>query len=144
MLQYCFCPSHLLCSFVFKTKGGVLIKSCVLCFAINRLQPFLSSHFAVASVYMPIKWQKKHQEISRELKIFKGFLKLANADINISCLLNGRKHRTEKKHKGPVINYEKWRGKEKYVGKIKISVSPPPPCRPSKQQVSPLLYSIFT
>ena len=26
---------------------------------------------------------EKHQETSRELKIFKGFLKLANVDINI-------------------------------------------------------------
>ena len=33
------------------------------------------------------------------MKIFKGFLKLgANADINVSCLLNGRKHRIEEKH----------------------------------------------
>ena len=55
---------------------------------------FLSLHFAVTSVYISIKWQKKYQETSRELKIFKGmFLKLANADINIACLLNGRKHR---------------------------------------------------
>ena len=37
---------------------------------------------------------KKYQETSRELKTFKGmFLKLANTDINIACLLNGRKHR---------------------------------------------------
>ena len=40
------------------------------------------------------KMIKKYQETSRELKAFKGmFLKLANADINIACLLNGRKHR---------------------------------------------------
>jgi len=49
----------------------------------NRLKAFLSSHFAVASVYISIKWKKKHQETSRELKNFKGFLKLANVDINI-------------------------------------------------------------
>ena len=37
---------------------------------------------------------KMVKETSRELNIFKGmFLKLANADINIACLLNGRKHR---------------------------------------------------
>ena len=42
---------------------------------------------------------KMVKEISRnilniELKIFKGmFVKLANADINIACLLNGRKRR---------------------------------------------------
>ena len=55
---------------------------------------FLSLHFAVTSVYISIKWQKKYQETSRELKIFKGmFLELANADINIACLLSGRKHR---------------------------------------------------
>ena len=38
------------------------------------------------------------EEASRELKIVKGFLKRANADIadiNISCLLNGQKHRIE-------------------------------------------------
>ena len=36
----------------------------------------------------------QYQETSRELKTFKGmFLKLANADINIACLMNGRKHR---------------------------------------------------
>ena len=55
---------------------------------------FLSFHFAVTSVYISIKWQKKYQETSRELKIFKGvFLEVANADINIACLLDGRKHR---------------------------------------------------
>ena len=33
------------------------------------------------------------------MKIFTGFLKLgAKADINISCLLNGRKHRIDEKH----------------------------------------------
>ena len=41
--------------------------------------------------------QKMVEEISRtsrELKIFKGmFLELANADINIGRLLDGRKHR---------------------------------------------------
>ena len=40
---------------------------------------------------------KMVKEISRNItraEIFKGmFLKLANADINIACLLNGRKHR---------------------------------------------------
>ena len=37
---------------------------------------------------------KKYQETSRKLKIFKGmFPELTNADINIACLLNGRKHR---------------------------------------------------
>ena len=42
---------------------------------------------------------KMVEETSRELKIFKGFLKLAHADINLSCLLNGRKHRIEETHK---------------------------------------------
>ena len=40
---------------------------------------------------------KMVKEISRNItraEIFKGMLlKLANADINIACLLNGRKHR---------------------------------------------------
>ena len=40
---------------------------------------------------------KMVKEISRNItraETFKGmFLKLANADINIACLLNGRKHR---------------------------------------------------
>ena len=44
------------------------------------------------------KMVEKHQKTSPRLKIFKGFLKLANADINISCLLNGQKHRIEEKH----------------------------------------------
>ena len=39
---------------------------------------FTGSHF-----YISIKWKKKHQKTLRELKIFKGFLKLADVDINI-------------------------------------------------------------
>ena len=46
----------------------------------------------MASVNIPIKWYT-WQETSRELWIFKGFLKLANADINISCLLKGGEHK---------------------------------------------------
>ena len=41
---------------------------------------------------------KMVEETSRKLKLFKGFLKRGNADINISCLLNGRKHRIKEKH----------------------------------------------
>ena len=41
---------------------------------------------------------KMVEETSRELKIFEGFFKFANVDMNISCLLSGRKHRIEEKH----------------------------------------------
>ena len=44
---------------------------------------------------------KMVEETSRNItraEYFQGFLKRTNADINISCLLNGRKHRIEEKH----------------------------------------------
>ena len=59
-ILFCFFHSHLQCSFVFKTPLGKYgsRKSCVLCFEneINRLWPFLSYHFAVALVYIAVKW----------------------------------------------------------------------------------------
>ena len=44
---------------------------------------------------------KMVEETSRELKIFssENFETHVHADINISCLLNGRKHRIEEMHK---------------------------------------------
>ena len=59
-ILFCFFHSHLQCSFVFKTPLGKYgsRKSCVLCFKneINRLLAFLSYHFAVALVYIAVKW----------------------------------------------------------------------------------------
>ena len=52
----------------------------------------------MALVYTYIKWYV-WQETLRELWTFKGLSKLAYADSNISCLLNGRRHRIEEKHK---------------------------------------------
>ena len=54
--------------------------------------------FPLCGVLISSHLHKMVEEASRELKIVKGFLKRANADIadiNISCLLNGQKHRIE-------------------------------------------------
>ena len=42
---------------------------------------------------------EKHQETSRELKIFKGFLKLANVDINIVLAERAKTQQQQQQHK---------------------------------------------
>ena len=83
--KLCFCPSHLLCSFLFKTPLGKYRshKSCVFCFEINGLYSFLSSHFSVTKISLSFSAPTSSTDLnSNDDKTSDSYDRIASSNAN--------------------------------------------------------------